>query len=124
MENGESVADAAERETREEACAHIELGAAYTMISVPHISQVHIIYRARLLDLNFAPGTESLEVALFAEADIPWDEIAFRTVTMTLRHFFADRQHGSFDFHATSVPPLVVSSEDNRQEHDKAPPPQ
>jgi ADP-ribose pyrophosphatase YjhB (NUDIX family) len=105
MENGESVAAAAERETLEEACARIELGEAYTMISVPHISQVHVIYRARLLDLDFAPGDETLEVALFDEAAIPWEEIAFRTVAMTLRHFFADRVQGRFGFHAEALPP-------------------
>jgi ADP-ribose pyrophosphatase YjhB (NUDIX family) len=103
MENQETVADAALRETREEACANIELDAMYTMISVPHISQVHVIYRARLLDLDFAPGDETLEVALFDEATIPWEEIAFRTGTMTLRHFFADRAKGGFGLHIESV---------------------
>jgi ADP-ribose pyrophosphatase YjhB (NUDIX family) len=103
MENQETVAEAALRETREEACANIELGAMYTMISVPHISQVHVIYWARLLDLDFAPGEETLEVALFNEAAIPWEGIAFRTGVMTLRHFFADRANGNFDLHVESV---------------------
>lgn len=103
MENQETVAEAAERETREEARARIALEAMYTMISVPHINQVHVIYRARLLDLAFAPGAESLEVALFDEAAIPWDDIAFRTVAMTLRHFFADRANGAYGFHAEAV---------------------
>jgi ADP-ribose pyrophosphatase YjhB (NUDIX family) len=105
MENRESVAEAAARETREEACARIELDAMYTMISVPHIDQVHVIYRARLLDLDFAPGEESLEVALFDEADIPWAEIAFRTVAMTLRYYFSDRAAGKFGFHAEAIEP-------------------
>lgn len=105
MENQESVAEAAARETREEACARVELDALYTMISVPHINQVHLIYRARLCDLDFAPGEESLEVALFDEADIPWDEIAFRTVAMTLRHYFADRAAGSFGIHVEAICP-------------------
>lgn len=105
MENRESVAEAAERETREEACARIDLDDLYTMISVPHISQVHVIYRARLRDLDFAPGDESLEVALFSEADIPWEEIAFRTVAMTLRHYFADRAAGSFGLHVDALAP-------------------
>lgn len=105
MENQETVAEAAERETREEACARIALDEMYTMISVPHINQVHVIYRARLLDLDFAPGEESLEVALFDEAAIPWEEIAFRTVAMTLRHFFADRARGSFELHTEAVTP-------------------
>lgn len=105
MENRESVAEAAARETLEEACARIALDAAYTMISVPHINQVHVIYRARLLDLDFAPGEESLEVALFDEASIPWTEIAFRTVFLTLQHYFADRAAGKFGFHAEAVAP-------------------
>lgn len=103
MENGESTAQAAARETLEEACARIELGAMYTLIDVPHISQVHIIYRARLLDLDFHAGEESLEVALFDEADIPWDEIAFRTIALTLRHYFADRRHGNWPFRTASL---------------------
>jgi ADP-ribose pyrophosphatase YjhB (NUDIX family) len=103
MENQESVGEAAQRETLEEACARVELGELFTMISVPHINQVHVIYRARLLDLDFAPGAESLEVALFDEAAIPWEEIAFRTVAMTLRHFFADRTRGSFALHAEAL---------------------
>lgn len=107
MENQETVAAAAARETREEACAHIELGEMYTMISVPQIDQVHVIYRARLLDLDFAPGAESLEVALFEESTIPWQEIAFRTVAMTLRHFFADRARGSFALHIEALVPLA-----------------
>lgn len=107
MENEESTAQAAARETREEACARIELGAMYTLIDVPHISQVHIIYRARLLDLDFRPGEESLEVALFDEKDIPWDHIAFRTIALTLKHFFEDRRKGEWPFHnlVISTPP-------------------
>lgn len=111
MENQETVAAAALRETREEACARIELDAMYTLISVPHINQVHVIFRARLLDLDFAAGDESLEVALFDEAAIPWDNIAFRTIAMTLRHYFADRARGHFGTHVESVaPPAVPSS--------------
>lgn len=103
MENQETVPEAALRETREEACARVALDDMYTMISVPHISQVHVIFRARLLDLDFAAGGETLEVALFDEADIPWDLIAFRTVAMTLRHFFADRARGNFGMHIDAV---------------------
>ena len=96
MELGETTAAAAARETLEEANARIELGDLYTMLSVPHTNQVHIFYRARLLDLDFGPGTESLEVALFREDEIPWGEIAFRTITVTLEHFFADRKAGAY----------------------------
>ncbi len=103
MENNETTAEAALRETVEEARARVELGELYTLINVPHISQVHVIYMARLLDLDFAPGAESLEVALFAESDIPWEEIAFRTIGMTLRLFFEDRRRGQFAFHTGEV---------------------
>jgi ADP-ribose pyrophosphatase YjhB (NUDIX family) len=106
MENGESVAAAAERETREEACARVSLDGMFTMLSVPHINQVHVIYRARLLDLNFSPGEESLEVALFEEAAIPWADISFRTVTRTLQHFYADRERNCYELHSESLPPL------------------
>jgi ADP-ribose pyrophosphatase YjhB (NUDIX family) len=105
MENGETVAAAAARETLEEACARIELGPMFTMISVPYISQVHVIYRARLLDLDFAPGEETLEVRLFREDEIPWDEIAFRTISQSLRLFFADRKAGSFGVHTGDLLP-------------------
>ena len=105
MENEETTAEAAARETAEEACARIAVGELYTLIDVPHISQVHLIYRARLLDLDFRAGEESLEVALFREEDIPWDRIAFRSIGLTLRHFFDDRRRGHWSFHSASLAP-------------------
>lgn len=110
MENNESVAAAAMRETVEESGAHIELGEMYTLISVPHISQVHVIYRARLLDLDFAPGEETIELRLFEEEEIPWDEIAFRTISMTLKHYFADRRAGRFGFHTDVIAPQAQAT--------------
>ena len=109
MENDETTAQAAARETAEEARARIEVGELYTMIDVPYISQVHLVYRARLLDLDFSAGEESLEVALLSEDEIPWDQIAFRTIGMTLRYFFEDRRRGNWPFHCTSLalPPPV-----------------
>jgi ADP-ribose pyrophosphatase YjhB (NUDIX family) len=103
MENDETTAQGAVRETIEEARAKIELDELYTVISVPHVNQVHIVYRARLLDLDFSPGAESLEVALFTEDEIPWEAIAFRTIELTLRHFFADRKSGKFVTHAGEI---------------------
>ena len=91
MENGETTGEAAVRETEEEAGANIELGPLFTLLNVAHVHQVHMFYLARLLDLDFAPGEESLEVQLFAERDIPWDELAFPTIRTTLELFFADR---------------------------------
>jgi ADP-ribose pyrophosphatase YjhB (NUDIX family) len=109
MENGETVADAARRETFEEAKARVELGDMFSVLSVPYINQVHIFYRARLLDLDFGPGEESLDVALFDEAEIPWPQIAFRTVAATLRHFYEDRKSGDFRVHAGDIPPPAAA---------------
>ena len=105
MENDETAAQAALRETLEEAGARVELGAPFSMISVPRVNQVHVFYRARLLDLEFKPGEETLEVAMFDEAAIPWKEIAFRTVGTTLKRWFEDRSKGSFSFHAEDILP-------------------
>jgi len=103
MENDETAGQAALRETLEEAGAQVELGAPFAMISVPHVNQVHLFYRARLLALDFKPGEETLEVALWDEAKIPWQEIAFRTVGLTLKRWFADRGGGAFGFHAEDI---------------------
>ena len=105
MENGETTGQAALRETLEESGAAVELGAPFSMISVPLVNQVHVFYLATLRDLEFKPGEETLEVALFEEARIPWKEIAFRTVGATLRHWFADRKRGTFGFHAEDILP-------------------
>ncbi len=103
LEAGETAAAGATRETDEEAGARIELGPLFTMFDVVHVHQIHLFYRARLLDTDFDPGEESLEVQLFDEADIPWDELAFRTVSATLERFFEDRARGRFDVHTGSI---------------------
>ena len=103
MELGETTAQGAERETLEEANARVEIGQVFTLLSIPHVNQVHIFYRARLLDMDFHPGEESLEVALFREAEIPWDELAFRSITTTLEHFYADRRAGDYQVHAGMI---------------------
>jgi ADP-ribose pyrophosphatase YjhB (NUDIX family) len=105
MENDETTGQAALRETLEETGARVELGAPFSMISVPRANQVHLFYRARLLALDFRPGDETLEVALFDEPAVPWSEIAFRTVGIALRHWFADRGRGAFGFHAEDIAP-------------------
>jgi len=96
LESGETIAEGAMRETREEACARVELQALYGIIDVPHISQIYMLYRGQLLDPTFAPGTESLETALFAEPDIPWRELAFPVMNLILEHFFAESKTGIF----------------------------
>lgn len=105
MELGETTAQAALRETLEEAKARVELGDAFTLLSVPHVDQVHLFYRARLLDADFGPGEESLEVALFREDQVPWSELAFRTIATTLRYFYADRREGRWRMHAGDILP-------------------
>jgi ADP-ribose pyrophosphatase YjhB (NUDIX family) len=99
MENGESTSDGAARETIEEAGARVHDLKPFALIDVPYVHQVHMYFTAQLTDLNFTSGDESLETRLFAENEIPWDDLSFRTVVETLKHFFADRAHGSFSFH-------------------------
>jgi len=103
MENGETTPEAAARETLEEANAQVQVGDLYSMYNIPYINQVYLLFRARLLNLNFSPGVESLEVALFAEHDIPWDAMAFRAVSLTLRQYFADRKAGAYPFHTADL---------------------
>jgi len=99
MELGETTAEGAVRETVEEAGAHFELEDLFSLVSVPRVGQVHLFYRARLLNDRFDPGHETLEARLFTEGEIPWDEIAFRTVRETLLCYFADRRAGRFAVH-------------------------
>ncbi|KVF67170.1 NUDIX hydrolase [Burkholderia vietnamiensis] len=103
MEMGETTAEAAARETLEEAGARVEIQNLFTLLNVPHVHQVHLFYLARLIDPDYEAGEESLEVKLFDEADIPWDEIAFPTVSQTLRFFFADRAAGDYGVHTGDI---------------------
>ena len=107
MENNETTAEGAIRETQEEAGANIELGQLFSLLNVARVHQVHMFYLATLLDLDFAPGEESLEVRLFSEAEIPWDELAFPTIRTTLELFFADRasmrEGGGYGFHTQDI---------------------
>ncbi len=87
LEEHETPEDGARREAKEEADCEIVLDALLAVYSVPRISQVQLMYRGRLKTPHFAPGTESLEVALFAWEDIPWTELAFPSVKWALDHF-------------------------------------
>lgn len=103
LELGETTEEGALRETEEEAGARVTLQGLYSVLNVVRVGQVHLFYRAQLQDIEFAPGAESLEVRLFHEREIPWDQIAFRTVGETLRRFFADRARGQFDLHCADI---------------------
>ena len=94
MEEGETLAEGAKRETLEEAGARISIELLYASYSLPEISQVYVLFLAKLDDLDYAPGSESLEVKLFHEHEIPWEELAFVTIGEALKRYFADRVKG------------------------------
>ena len=96
MENGESASQGAAREALEEANARVEIEDLYTVYSIPHISQVYMMFRARLLDTDFSAGAESLEVKLVTASEIPWNQLAFAMVRRTLEHYLEDRKRGVF----------------------------
>lgn len=103
MELNETTAEGAARETVEEAGAEFEMQEIFSLLNVVRVGQVHLFYRARLLSDRFDPGPETVEARLFTESEIPWDEIAFRTVKETLERFFADRRAGRFGFHTVDI---------------------
>ena len=103
MENGETSADGAARETLEEAAAIATNMTLYRIFDVPHISQVYLFYRCGIENDEFGIGPESLESALFSEEEIPWDELAFPTVRELLREFLQDRQVGEYPVRNTVI---------------------
>lgn len=111
MENGETTQDAAMRETSEEACASIVVHELYSLFNVAHIDQVHLFYRATLLGPDFAPGAESLEVALFSAEEVPWHELAFPAVASTLQQYFLDLPLQAF---ALRLADIVLDADNSR----------
>jgi len=107
MENGETTAQGAQRETLEEANARVDILGLYALFNIPHINQVYMLFPARLLNLDFHAGAETLEARLFDESDIPWDRLAFATVRRTLQHYFSDRRAGEFHFHMGTIEPMA-----------------
>jgi ADP-ribose pyrophosphatase YjhB (NUDIX family) len=103
METGETTAQGALRETLEESGANVSLGPLFTMIDVPHVEQIHAFFLADMVDPGFAAGAESLEVRMFSEEEIPWGDLAFPTISRTLKYFFADRAAGSFGLHVEAI---------------------
>ncbi|HMO47580.1 MAG TPA: NUDIX hydrolase [Rubrivivax sp.] len=103
MELGETTAEGAVRETEEEAGARIELQELFSLLNVARVGQVHLFYRARLLDTRFDPGPETIEAQLFREHEIPWEQLAFRTVRETLQCYFADLEAGRFQLHVADI---------------------
>ena len=103
MENGETLQQAAARESKEEALADVEIGSLLTVVHVLHAQQVHVFFRAKLATPEFGAGTESLEVELFRAEDIPWSEIAFPSTDYTLRRYLEDRAAGVDRHHFTEA---------------------
>jgi len=99
MENGETSVQGGLRETHEEANADILSPSLFCMFSIPHISQVYIMYRGEMKDGLASPGIESLEVKLFSESEIPWHEIAFPVIHKTLELYFEDKKQQQFSIH-------------------------
>lgn len=103
LENGETTHAGAVRETLEEANARVAVDDLYVTVNLPHINQVYMLFRGRLLDLDFHPGEESLEVELMDEPAMPWDRMAFPTVSEALKLYFADRERGVFRAHMLDI---------------------
>ncbi len=103
MENGETLQQAAARESQEEALAEVEIGSLLAVVHVLHAEQVHVFFRAHLTNANVGPGPESLEVELITPDEIPWDEIAFPSTEFTLRRYLEDRASGREAYHFTAI---------------------
>lgn len=103
MELGETTAEGAARETVEEAGAKFEMLPLFTLMSVVRVGQVHMYYRAKLLSADFDPGIETIEARLFSEAEVPWDELAFKTVKEALKLYFENRRTANFGFHVMDI---------------------
>jgi len=105
MENGETIAEGAARETWEEAEANVSDLRLYTIFNIPYINQVYMLHRGELVEGRYGVGVESLECRLFTEDEIPWDELAFPSIRKTLRHYFADRAGGEFPVRVEDLVP-------------------
>lgn len=112
MELGESTEEAAARETFEEANARVTIHSLYGIFSLPHVSQVYVVYRAALQDLEFGPGQESLEVQLMSIKSIPWEHLAFPVIQETLRRYVEDVCKTQNQVHFGTVPTQKHSAVD------------
>ena len=103
LENDETTIEGAARETLEEAQARVRVAQLYALFNLPHINQVYVMFLADLVEPVFGPGPESLDVALYNEADIPWEQMAFPVVEQTLRLYFEDRRRGQYQVHTGDI---------------------
>lgn len=103
MENGETTEEGAIRETLEEACANVIIESLFCVYNIPNISQVYMIYLGKLSEPHFAAGEESLDVKLFTQEEIPWNDLAFPVMRKTLQHYFDDLQNDRFVLHSGTI---------------------
>jgi len=106
MELAETTGEGALRETREEAGVEVALGALYTMIDVSQVDQIHIYFLAHAQNGEVNPGPESLDARYFALDEIPWENLSFRSVSTTLKHYISDLEKGQFETRYYSLPPI------------------
>ncbi len=109
LENGETAAEGACRETWEEARAEVRDLAPYALFDLTFINQLYLMFRGRLVSEACQPGSESLAVRLFSESEIPWERIAFKVIQETLRYYFRDRARGAFPFQTGRIQPSNIS---------------
>lgn len=99
MENGETSKRAAERETQEETNAVVSAHQLFVVANIPQANFVHLVYLAKLNNASYSATPESLEVKLYNESEVPWDDIAFHTARVSLQHFFQDQKNNQFKIH-------------------------
>ncbi len=104
METGESLPDAAARETWEEARATVEMGPLFAIMDVIRAEQVHVFFKGRMTSPDFAAGEETLETRLVPPEEIPWEDIAFPSVTFALEKYLEDRAAGTDGLYHTLAP--------------------
>ncbi|MDZ7833697.1 MAG: NUDIX hydrolase [Desulfobacterales bacterium] len=105
LENGETVMAGARRESFEEAYARFRDLTPYRLFNIRHVNQMYLIFRGELADDDFSAGEESLAVDLFSESEIPWDELAFKVISVTLADYFNDRKQGALPFQVGDILP-------------------
>ncbi len=103
MELFETMEQGSARETREEAEAEVDIEHLYCMYDIPRIGQIYVLFKAQLIDGKFGAGEETIESKLFAEHEIPWEQLAFPSVERTLRHYFADKKQQDYPLHLETL---------------------
>ena len=103
LENRETLSQGAFRETFEETNTEVKMGKLYAIFNIPQISQIYTLFFAEVLKKDFGETSESLEVKLFKEKEIPWEELAFPFVPIILKHYLEDRKDNQFDLKIETI---------------------